>query len=69
MSNSETGYYYRIQTRGDWQQGLLDRFGKSQTKTHLLTDSEVIELIMKFGRASIEEEANNRLLYFQDDYD
>lgn len=68
MSNSETGFYYRIQCRGYWTQDLLDRF-ENETKIHLLTDSEVIDLIMKFGRASIEEESNNRLLYFQDDYD
>lgn len=45
-----------------------DRFGEFGS-THELSDSEVVELIKRFGRASIEEVRGELHLCFENDYD
>lgn len=72
MSNSETGYWYKVSQRSSWQEKEFDeRFPGSRDQLFLLTDADVVELIIKFGRAAIEspEGADHRVLEFQNDYD
>lgn len=66
---------YRITARtwklfgNDWH-GLQDRFGEDNSE-HELSDAEVIQIIMQFGRAEIVENKDKslRFIEFQNDYD
>lgn len=61
---------YKITARA-WNDSFRDRFGQSDN-LHGLSDSEVIEAIIQFGRASIvlhQGHGAYRILEFQNDYD
>ena len=49
-----------------WGEGLIFDFGKLD-KFYSLTDSEVIALITKYGRASIFPKGNHWILRFEND--
>jgi hypothetical protein len=56
----------------DWDVRLSTRFGK-RDRQHELTDAEVIETIVQYGRAKIEDviigDPSIRTLEFENDYD
>jgi hypothetical protein len=66
---------YVVMSRDDWNQKLIDQFGKERS-IHELTDTEVIEAIIKHGRAEItnflhnsKDELDIWYLDFQNGYD
>lgn len=67
---------YQVSARDDWDAALKERFGESNS-IHELTDAEVIDSIIKFGRADIFGAAaadgvmgwDYRRLEFQNGYD
>lgn len=52
----------------DWNSQLQDRFG-NQNSVHELTDTEIVDAIIKHGRAEIGREGLVLTLEFQNDYD
>lgn len=62
---------YTVTARNDWDAALQAKFGDIGS-VHHLTDLEVVDAIMEFGRAEITLDANIpdcRHLNFQNDYD
>jgi hypothetical protein len=58
---------YKVTSR--WEEGMMPRWGPDGT-THELSDSQVVEAIIEFGRAAIiVAEDGSRTLNFQNDYD
>lgn len=70
-SNGVCGMKYIITARGHWNIELQSRFGECGS-THLLSDKEVVDAIVQFGRAEIKDDEYDqtcRHLEFQNDYD
>ena len=61
---------YRVTARNEWTEEHAKRFGASG-KWHDLTDSEIVSIIMEFGRADITNtnEPEFRELEFHNGYD
>ena len=71
---------YIVQSRGSWERpswanehggwaDLSKKFG-DKGSIHMLSDLEVVEAIMTYGRAEIREsDGGIRILEFQNDYD
>jgi hypothetical protein len=62
---------YCVRARG-WDEELAARFGELGS-VHTLTDTEVVDAIITFGRASIDQACYtfgaDLILYFENDYD
>lgn len=62
---------YKVKARW-WHEDFQSRFG-NEYSIHNLSDSDVVQLIMEFGRAHIDREVQGedviRTLDFQNDYD
>jgi hypothetical protein len=61
---------YKVTARDDWDINLANKFGASGS-IHNLSDSEVIDAIIVFGRAEIRVETNSELrsIEFHNNYD
>lgn len=63
---------YEVSCRDDWNQALKDQFGDCYS-THDLSGDEVVDAIIKHGRAEIRVIIGNdparRVLEFQNNYD
>lgn len=59
---------YKIIARDNWDKTLQDRFGDCGS-IHELTDTEVVEAIIQFGRCQITDYNDLRVIDFQSGYD
>ena len=59
---------YKVSSRDDWTCAMQKRFG-IEGSIIILSDAEVIEAIIEFGRAEIIEREDYRDMQFHNDYD
>jgi UDP-N-acetylglucosamine transferase subunit ALG13 len=64
-----TNAYVLESSKDGWNFASHEARFVTRGSEHELTDNEVVELIMKFGRAEITEENGIRKMEFQNDYD
>lgn len=58
---------YRVQAR-DWNLNLQNKFGECYS-FHELSDTNIVDSIIEFGRAEITVKEDYKVIDFQNDYD